>query len=363
MISGPITTKFMQNFIRNRIPYGRRYPFFGSIETTRKCNSQCAFCPIGNEKPEFKKGEMTIDQMLTVLNNFSDMNIIAVSFLGGEPTLKKNLYEVANYGKKKHIVSQVSTNGILLGDVVDDYTREFDVIVVSLDTLDPERYREIRGVDGYDKVINGIKESVKLSKKYNTTIFVNTVVCSKNIEEIPDVVKYSIDELGVKAIMIDFATYHDYWVNLTIKGSRYDPEGTDWRSKMDETKKLVKTLIQMKNKYPIITSRSYMNTFLTDDFRFQCHPYLFACVNKEGQVAMPCWDAPVTKFYDITQENNLRKIWFSKDVLELRKKVKDCSSCYMHCIVEPSKVLGNPLRNIPDLWEWIQVWKDAGTAL
>jgi MoaA/NifB/PqqE/SkfB family radical SAM enzyme len=363
MVSGPITKKFVKNFMKNRVPYGRRYPFFGSIETTRRCNSRCSFCPIGNEKPEFKKGEMDTEQMKTVLDNFSEMNIIAVSYLGGEPTLKKGLPEVANYGKKLNMISQVSTNGLILSDIAQEYTKEFTVIVVSLDTTDPEKYRDIRGIDGYDKVVGGIKDSVKLAKENDCNILVNTVVCSKNIEEIPEVVKFSIDELGASAIMIDFATYHDYWVSLTVEGSRYDPDGTDWRSMKDETRKLINTLFRMKKKYPIITSRSYLQTFLTGDFRFRCHPYLFCCVNKEGKVAIPCWDSPATKFFDITKENRLRKLWFSDEVIKLREKVRDCTTCYMHCIVEPSKVLGDPLANLTDLYEWVQVWRTAGTTL
>jgi len=357
---GSATKKFVKNFVKNRIPGGKKYPFFGSIETTRRCNSRCSFCPIGNERAEFKKGEMTIEQMKHVIDQFAEMNILAVSYLGGEPMLKEGLPEVAKYASTKDIISQVSTNGILLEENAKEWTDAFNVIVVSLDAVDADLYREIRNVDKFDQVVRGIKKAVELTKgKEGKSIIVNTVICAKNLHQVKDVVKFAKD-LGVNGIMVDFATFHDYWVNITDNKSKYQPDVMDWRNKAEETKALIKDLIKMRKNYPIITSRSYMETFLTGNFKYKCHPYLFCCVNKEGAVAIPCWDSKITKFYDILEKHRLKELWFSKEVLELRKKVENCSDCYMHCIVEPSKVLGNPLSNLQDLMDWIKVWKMQG---
>jgi hypothetical protein len=53
----------------------------------------------------------------------------------------------------------------------------------------------------------------------------------------------------------------------------------------------------------------------------------------------------------------LKELWFSDEVRNLREQVKDCKDCYMHCIVEPSKVLGAPSRNMIDLMEWIATFR------
>ena len=345
------TKRFITNFVYNKL-VRKHYPFFGSLEVTRKCNSKCIFCPIGNEKAEIKKGEVGTAAMKKVLDQFAELNILAVSFLGGEPFLRKDVCELAEHAGELGIITQVSTNGINLIDNVERATSAFDVIVVSLDTTDPEMYKYLRGVDKFDKVLEGIKAAQALSQENKCNILINTVVCSKNIQDIPEVVKFST-KLGVRGIMVDFATFHDYWLETVNENSRYNPKELDWRNDKKGTKQLVRELIEMKKKYPILTSRSYLQTFLTEDFNFKCYPYLFCCVGKEGEVAIPCWDSKFTKHYDIIDGYRLKELWFSDEAKALRKKVENCSECYMHCIVEPSKVLGATTRNLKDLMEWV----------
>jgi MoaA/NifB/PqqE/SkfB family radical SAM enzyme len=325
---------------------------------TRKCNSRCSFCPIGNEQEHIKEGEVNTDAMKSVLSQFSDMNIIAVSFLGGEPFLRKDVCELAEFGHNKNMIIQVSTNGINLGKMMDRATSAFDVIVISLDVVDPGLYKEIRGVDKYETVVDNIKTAQELGEKNKCNILVNTVVCSQNLDQIPEVIKLS-SELGVRGIMVDFATFHDYWEESVKDGSRYNPKEMDWRNEREGTKKLIKQLIKMKKEYPILTSKAYLETFLTEDFDFRCYPNLFCCVRKEGEVAIPCWDSNITKFYDIVNKHNLKDLWFSDEVRMLRKKVEDCKDCYMHCIVEPSKILGATTRNLKDLMEWVVTFRNS----
>ncbi|MEM2976829.1 MAG: radical SAM protein [Thermoplasmata archaeon] len=352
------TRKFLGTFSHNRLS-ARKRPFFGSIEATRRCNSKCTFCPIGNERPELKKGEMTTEQFCSIIDQFAEFDIIAFSFLGGEPTLRNDLVELGLHARKLNVISQVSTNGITLADNADTYTRAIDVIVVSLDTLNPEKYKEIRGVDKYDEVVEGIREAVRAGKSNGCAILVNTVICAANLDEVPEVVKF-VTGLGVNGILLDFATFHDYWTTLTVEGSRYDPSKMDWRTRSEDVRRLVPRLIEMKKKYPILTCKSYLRTFITGDFSYRCYPYLFCCVNKTGEVAIPCWDSPHTRFYSLLDGRRLKDFWFSPEVVEARKKVENCSTCYMHCIVEPSKVLGEPLRHMGDLIEWVNTFRKHG---
>jgi len=355
---GPGTKKFMRNFLKNRLTKKKR-PFFGSIEVTRRCNSKCSFCPIGSEKKEMVEGEMTTNEIKHVLDQFAELDIIAFTYLGGEPTLRNDISEIAHYATEKKIFSELTTNGLLLERRAEEYTEALTAIVVSLDTADPVKYKEIRNVDGFDKVVAGIKAAVEHGKKNKCSIISNTVICASNLDEIPEVIEYCSD-LGVDGIMLDFATFHDYWTDIVHEKSTYRPDDMDWRKHDDKVKAVVPKIIDLKKKHPVITSKSYLETFMTGDFQYQCYPYLFSCVDKNGKVAVPCWDHPNTKFYDILKEHNLKDLWFSEEVRKEREKVKDCTSCYMHCIVEPSKVLGAPFSHLPDLVEWITTFRKAG---
>ncbi len=353
----PSSKRFIKTFLTNKL-MRKGFPYFGSLEVTRRCNSKCSFCPIGNEKKEIKEGEVGTEAMKKILSQFSDLNIIAVSFLGGEPFLRKDVCELAEYGHNNNLITQVSTNGINLGSMVDRGTAAFDVIVISLDVVDRELYHEIRGVDKYETVVDNIKAAQELSEENECNILINTVVCSKNLDQIPDVIKLS-KKLGVRGIMIDFATFHDHWLETVNDGSRYNPKEMDWRNDRKGTKRLIKQIIQMKKDHPILTSKAYLETFLTENFDFKCYPNLFCCVRKEGEVAIPCWDSSITKFYDIVNKYNLKELWFSDEIKELRERVADCKNCYMHCIVEPSKVLGATTRNLKDLMEWVVTFRSS----
>lgn len=356
-VLGSSSKRFMKTFLANKL-VRKGFPYFGSLEVTRRCNSRCSFCPIGNEKKEIKEGEVGTEAMKKILSQFSDLNIIAVSFLGGEPFLRRDVCELAEHGHDKGLIIQVSTNGINLGSMVDRSTAAFDVIVISLDAVDRELYQEIRGVDKYETVVDNIKAARDLSEENECNILVNTVVCSKNLDQVPDVIKLT-KELGVGGIMIDFATFHDYWSGKLDDDSRYNPEEMDWRNDYEGTKELIKQIIQMKKDYPILTSKAYLETFLDQSFDFKCYPSLFCCVRRDGQVAIPCWDSSFTKFFDIVDRYDLREIWFSDEAKELREKVVDCSNCYMACIVEPSKVLGATNRNLKDLMEWVTTFRSG----
>ena len=87
--------RFLKNFLRDQL--GGKWPILGSIEVTRRCNSTCVFCPIGNEKPEFTKGEMNTDEIKHVIDQFAEMGVIAYSLLGGEPLLRDDICEIGRY--------------------------------------------------------------------------------------------------------------------------------------------------------------------------------------------------------------------------------------------------------------------------
>jgi MoaA/NifB/PqqE/SkfB family radical SAM enzyme len=343
--------KFLKRFVHNRISK-RKLPFFGSVEATRRCNSRCAFCPIGSERPELKKGEMTTEQFKEVIDQFAEFDLIITSFLGGEPTLRKDFAELGTYTKDAGMISQAVTNGITLADHAEEYTNSIDNLVVSLDTLDPQKYHDLRGADKYDEVVDGLKEAIKVSKGNECVVAINTVICFENLEEVPALVKYA-KEIGAGGIMLDFATFHEEWKERKAENSNYDPDGMDWRRNPKGVQKLVGQLIEMKKEYPIMTSRSYLKTFQTSKFEYTCYPYLFCCVGRKGEIAIPCWDSPYTKMYPLLNGQRLKDLWFQDEVVKARDKVKGCSNCYMHCIVEPSKVVGEPFHNIGDLIEWV----------
>jgi len=63
-----------------------------------ECNNNCRFCYCGSKKDKFKS--MTIEQAKKILNDAFERGCNFVDFNGGEPTLRKDIFELVSYAKK-----------------------------------------------------------------------------------------------------------------------------------------------------------------------------------------------------------------------------------------------------------------------
>jgi cyclic pyranopterin phosphate synthase len=82
-----------------------------------------------------------------------------VRFTGGEPTLSKNLCELVSFVKAldANIHTAITSNGVLLASKAQALSAAgLDSANISLDTLDPAKFRALTGHDYLDRVISGI---------------------------------------------------------------------------------------------------------------------------------------------------------------------------------------------------------------
>lgn len=139
---------------------------------TYRCNLRCKMCGQWGEKgrtKEFAKEiitqESTHQEYEMVIDNLSKYRP-KVMLVGGEPLLYEEWDELANYIKNKKLLTEITTNGILIKENAEKMM-VFDTINISLDG--PEEINdEIRGVKGgFLKVIEGIRELGRFKKKKN----------------------------------------------------------------------------------------------------------------------------------------------------------------------------------------------------
>ncbi|TAJ44644.1 GTP 3',8-cyclase MoaA [Methanofollis fontis] len=128
------------------------------ISLTPHCNLRCIYCHAEGEKePE---GEMSLEEITEILNIAKKIGIRSVKFTGGEPLLRKDIVEIVR-AVPEGIESSLTTNGTLLAPIAGDL-REAGLarVNISLDTLNPERYRRIAGRDLLPQVLEGIHAAV-----------------------------------------------------------------------------------------------------------------------------------------------------------------------------------------------------------
>lgn len=142
--------------------YGRRIDYL-RISVTDRCNLRCFYCmPSDGVTPLIHKEILTYEEIVRIVRIAAPLGIRRVRLTGGEPLSRKNItFLIASLREIDGIENiTLTTNGVLLERYADGLARAgIDRVNVSLDSLKPERYREITRGGSLDVVIRGIEKA------------------------------------------------------------------------------------------------------------------------------------------------------------------------------------------------------------
>jgi cyclic pyranopterin phosphate synthase len=129
------------------------------ISVTDRCNLRCTYC-MPEEVVFLDKGELlTFEEITRFVQVAVGLGIDKIRLTGGEPLMRRELPQLIQMISGISGIRDIglTTNGILLaGQAQALYDAGLRRINVSLDTLDPDRFRQISRRDGLDKVLAGI---------------------------------------------------------------------------------------------------------------------------------------------------------------------------------------------------------------
>lgn len=131
------------------------------LSVTEKCQLHCDYCRSGEECQNV--GELTGDEIAQIARVCVNLGVDKIRLTGGEPLMRGDLTEIAaNIGKLDNLRElTMTTNGQRLSQCADElYRVGIHRINISLDSLDPERYRSMTGGD-INKVFSAIEEAKK----------------------------------------------------------------------------------------------------------------------------------------------------------------------------------------------------------
>ncbi len=142
-------------------PFGRRVEYV-RLSVTDKCNMRCFYCiPEGFKGFEEPENWLRFDEIERLMAAFASLGVRRVRLTGGEPLVRRNLPELAARLSAIDGIRDLSlsTNAALLRQHA-AALKDAGVsrINVSLDSLDPERFREITRGD-LEPVLAGLKEA------------------------------------------------------------------------------------------------------------------------------------------------------------------------------------------------------------
>ena len=120
-------------------------PFMVMFETTLHCNMKCGYCAIWqNQQPEEKA---TRERVFRRMDEAAEMGVFAWSMSGGEPLMNPNVPDYIEQASKKGFFTSMPTNGLALKKYAESCVK-LDQLEVSIDTLDREKFKQRRGIDG-----------------------------------------------------------------------------------------------------------------------------------------------------------------------------------------------------------------------
>jgi len=76
----------------------RRNPFSVMFELTYECNFDCIHCYVRGSRKE--KRELNTKEVFSVLDELKKMGIFRIGFTGGEPLLRKDIFDILDYANK-----------------------------------------------------------------------------------------------------------------------------------------------------------------------------------------------------------------------------------------------------------------------
>ncbi|WGI18033.1 GTP 3',8-cyclase MoaA [Methanonatronarchaeum sp. AMET-Sl] len=169
---------------------------------TQTCNLNCIYCHNEGENGD-ECNLITQEEVIEAVKLGTRYGIKKVKLSGGEPLLRPDLTEIIQKISPHLNDVSLTTNAILLPQKIDELCEAgLDRVNISLDTLNPETYRELTGGD-LKKALKGI-EAAEQSKLFPVKI--NTVILDNiNTNEIQDFINYAKNN----DIILQLIEYHD----------------------------------------------------------------------------------------------------------------------------------------------------------
>ena len=147
---------------------------------TDGCNSRCVTCDIWRN-PRRNMSPELVDQ---IASEIRPLGIRLAALSGGEAMQHSRWPEIARQLRAEGARVLLLTNGLLVRKQMDDVLASVDELVVSLDGGTRETYQAIRGVDGFDLVMDGIREA----RAGGLSVTTRTTLQRANYHEMPEIV-------------------------------------------------------------------------------------------------------------------------------------------------------------------------------
>ncbi len=177
-------------------PFGRSISYL-RVSVTDRCDLRCVYCMSEDMTFLPKADLLSLEELDRLCSAFIDLGVRKLRITGGEPLVRKNvlsLFDSLGRHLKTGALNELTltTNGTRLAEFADALrTAGVKRVNVSLDSLDPDRFKDITRWGNLEKVMTGLRAA----KEAGLKVKINTVAMrGVNEDELSELVAWCGDQ-------------------------------------------------------------------------------------------------------------------------------------------------------------------------
>ncbi|HEY3100975.1 MAG TPA: radical SAM protein [Methylomirabilota bacterium] len=174
-----------------------------SWNLTQRCNLECAHCYMSAHAGAETRGELTTAECRRVMDEIAAVNPnVFLILTGGEPLLRRDIWDVAGYAADKKFTTVFGTNGVLLREREARLMREHGVLgaSISLDSTDRVKHDAFRRLPGaWDAAVR----ATRVLSDEGLDFSLHMSVTDWNVRDVPAMIDLA-RQLGAKVLNFFF---------------------------------------------------------------------------------------------------------------------------------------------------------------
>jgi len=336
---------YIANSALKHLASGFKRPYMVMFETTLMCNMFCEYCIFGEEgKFNDLATRGARERIFKRIDEFCEMGIFALSFSGGEPLLNPYTTDYIAYAADKGMWTSMPTNGLLIKKHAEGLAR-LDMLEVSIDSLNPERFAKRRGVNGLPRIIENLDFVLKKRKPFTTQV--NAAVNLENLEDLPALADFCRERSLV---------LHPEAVHNVMRGGELLPDSELHGEQIDRVERF---LHDLRAKYPqnVRFYDHYYTFYRNGGFgpSFPCrHPSKLVSMKPDGSIHLPCAFMTLHR-----SQAPLKEIFASEEARKIIAQEKTlwdfCNGCKIGCPYEVSAFTNSPTLALKSALNFLRV--------
>ncbi len=139
-------------------------PFIIIVDPINRCNLRCPLCPSGTDELNRERAVMTYQQFTEIIRPFIPY-AYEISFHNwGESLLNPEIFRMISFAAQQNIASNMSSNLSIARDgLMKAIVRSgLEYLVVSLDAVSPDVYRQYRRGGDFELVMSNLRELIAI---------------------------------------------------------------------------------------------------------------------------------------------------------------------------------------------------------